>query len=185
MTHPAERPGAVPFYVTHAREAHGAVLVVGCGEGEVLLPVAKSGADADGVEADARAAQAVRAALAERGLVAEIWVSPLQVFTCRRRHAGVLLPGPSLGDAATLAGRAALLRACRAALAPGGWLVGDLVPDAVTPDADALRALLTGAGFGDIELWGDFCEASWAAASPLLVWRATEASGAADDPNPA
>lgn len=176
----------MPFYVARAREAHGAVLLAGCGAGRVLLPVAKSGADADAFDADGDAVAAARQALTDRGLVAEVWIADLRAFTCRRRYAGLLVPGHAFNRLRHADEFAAALAACRAALAPGAWIVADMAgPAAAAPFATAhdpadahrwtaheLTAHLAAAGFVGLELWGDFREAALTSASRDIVWRA-------------
>ena len=184
----------MPFYVAHAREAHGAVLVAGCGAGRVLLPVAKAGADADAFDADGAAVAAARQALIDRGLVAEVWIADLRSFTCRRRYAGLLVSGHAFNRLRDVDEFAAALAACRAALAPGAWIVADMAgPAAPAPFAPSyhladdlagattnarrwttheLTTHLAAAGFAGLELWGDFREASLTSASRDIVWRA-------------
>ena len=184
-----DRRGDVPFYVAHAREAHGAVLVAACGTGRVLLPVAKAGADADGFDEDPRAVAATHAALAERGLVADVWVATLPALRCRRRYAGLLVPGRALDRLASEAELALALVACRQALAPGAWIVGDIAGPTGPPSSNPSGELRDGAsacrwpaaelvdrlraaGFVTIEIWGDFHELPAGPSSRDTVWRA-------------
>ncbi len=176
-----ESRGDVPFYVALAREAHGAVLVVGCSTGRILLPVAKSGADADAVEPNVSDAAAARVSLAERGLVADVLEHPLESFTCRRRHAGVIAAGEVWAELTERARRAASLRACRTAVAPGGWFAGDLVFDAATSSQAAWVEALAAAGFAEIETWSDFHGTASGPADAGIVWCARAADRAVDD----
>ncbi len=185
-----EGRGDIPFYVAHARDAHGAVLVAGCGAGRVLLPVAKAGADADGFDAEPAAVEAARQALNARGLVAEVWRDDLTTFSCRRRYAGLLAAGRAFDAMGSAADFAAALRACRAALAPGAWLVGDIAGPGAADYAprwttDELVTLLLAAGFTQPELWGDFHATPLHARAHVLVWRASVVTIPGEHLNPA
>ena len=113
----------LPFWTRVAHEAGGPILDLGCGTGRILLPLARAGADIDGIDASpAMIAQLQKKAVAH-GLRVDTRVADMRGFTTSRRYARVICAFNSFAHAEDTEQQLATLRAVRAALAPGGALV--------------------------------------------------------------
>ncbi len=120
----------VGFYVDLAREAHGPLLEVGCGTGRVLLPSARAGVEAVGLDVSRRMLDVLERSLSheppdvrERVRVVE---ADMRSFELRQRFSLITMPFRAFQHALTPEDQRATLRCVRRHLAEGGRFVLDL-----------------------------------------------------------
>jgi len=121
--------GDVAFYLECARRFGGPILELGTGTGRVLVPVAKAGHDAVGLDASAQMLQVARAKLAKEPEIAarvELVEGDMCDFSLGRRFALVLIPARAFQHVVEPDGQRRALECVRRHLAPGGHLVVDL-----------------------------------------------------------
>jgi len=123
-------PAVVEFYVEQARRAHGPILELACGTGEVLVPVAQAGSDVVGLDAApamlARAQRKADAAAVQVQLVQ----GDMRMFELSRQFARVFVASNSLLHLHELESLRQFFGAVRQHLAPRGQLIFDVAnPD--------------------------------------------------------
>ena len=116
----------IEFYAEQARRAGGPVLELGCGTGGVLIPIARHGVEATGLDVApdmlARAAAAARVVGASVRLVE----GDMCNFDLQQRFALIFVASNSLSHLADLTSLRRFFRAARRHLAPGARLVFDV-----------------------------------------------------------
>jgi len=127
-------PGDVDWYQQRCQGARR-ILELGCGDGRVLLSLARAGVDVVGIDSS----QAMLARCAERfhraGQRAELVCGDMTLFALPWRFDRILIPFNSLYCLTTDEAQLTCLRSARAHLAPGGQLLFDVyAADPVAPN---------------------------------------------------
>jgi SAM-dependent methyltransferase len=124
----AERTEDVDFYRELLSDA-GTVLEVGCGNGRILLPLARAGVDVAGVDRSSGLIRDLRERIRAEGLAARVHQGDMRSFRLRRRFDRVLCAFNTFLHLYRRVDVERFLARVRAHLAPGGQLVFDaLVP---------------------------------------------------------
>lgn len=121
--------GDVAFYVECARRCGGPVLELATGTGRVLIPVAKAGYAAVGLDASAQMLRIARAKLAGEPDIAarvELAEGDMRDFALGRRFALALIPARAFQHVVEPEHQRRVLQCVRRHLEPGGHLVVDL-----------------------------------------------------------
>ena len=123
----------VAFYARLCRLAHGPVLELGCGNGRILLELARQGIDAIGIDASAGMLAELRRKAALSSLPARAVQMDLAHLALRPGFAVILCPYSLITYVTRDDEVARLLDRIRGLLAPGGVFVADaFVPKPVT-----------------------------------------------------
>jgi 2-polyprenyl-3-methyl-5-hydroxy-6-metoxy-1,4-benzoquinol methylase len=117
------------FYLPHLREG-ARVLVVGCGSGRDLLPIAARGHTVEGLDVAAVAVEACRLHLAERGLEARLRVGSIVDTTFEAAFDVVIFSWFCYSYVPESPARVRALVNAREALAPGGLTLLSYIPRA-------------------------------------------------------
>lgn len=120
-------PGDADFYAQYARLSGGPVLVLFCGSGRTLVPIARQGLPVMGMETDAGVVELAQRRAQEAGATRALFVrgDPTR-FSSGAKHALVVIPNGGLGRLLTAEDQRACLLAARNALTLGGKLLLDL-----------------------------------------------------------
>lgn len=120
-------PGDADFYAQYARLSGGPVLVLLCGSGRLVFPMARQGVPAMGMETDAAMVEYAKRKAQEAGAAKALFVrGDPTAFLSGSRHALVVIPTGALGRLLTVQDQRSCLIAVRNALALGGKLLFDL-----------------------------------------------------------
>jgi SAM-dependent methyltransferase len=122
----------LPLWRELAAAVAGPVLDLGCGTGRVALDLAERGFDVTGVDIDETLATELSRRARARGLSVEAVVEDARSLRLDRRFALVIAPMQLLQILGGAAGRAAMLRAVRRHLLPGGRFAAALADTAAT-----------------------------------------------------
>ncbi|HKD99665.1 MAG TPA: class I SAM-dependent methyltransferase, partial [Planctomycetota bacterium] len=112
--------------VALARESGGPVLEVACGTGRVLLPIARAGIAAEGVDLSEPMVRRLRERAAREGLRIRAEVADMRTFDLGRRFRFVYCVFNGFAHNETLDDALAALRRCHAHLEPGGRVLVQL-----------------------------------------------------------
>lgn len=139
-------------YAAFVREAGEPALELGCGDGEPLLELRRSGLDVDGVDSSADMLDRLRRRAAAEGIEVTVHRQRMERLELPRRYRAVFLAGPTFNLLPDDATALAALRAVRAHLTPDGTALVPLhtpgptpaetigaVRSAVAPDGAELR----------------------------------------------
>jgi SAM-dependent methyltransferase len=118
--------GDVEFYVALARAQGGPVLEVACGSGRVLLPLARAGVDATGLDISPAMIEITARRLAEEGLSARLVCASMNELDLDRRFSLILIPWRAFQHLTEPAEQRQTLERLRDHLRSGGRLVLDL-----------------------------------------------------------
>lgn len=120
-------PGDADFYAQYARLSGGPVLVLLCGSGRLVLPIARQGLPVMGLETDAAMVELAKRKAQEAGATKALFVrGDPTTFLSGSKHSLVMIPTGALGRLLTVQDQRACLIAARNALALGGKLLMDL-----------------------------------------------------------
>lgn len=139
------------FYVETAGGPGRSVLELACGSGRITAPLAASGADVTGIDLSATMLDRAKAALAERGLEADLQVGDIRDLDLGRRFNAVVIAANSLLHLHTRDDFEAAFGMVRRHLAPGGRFAFDVF----VPSTQLLSR-----GADDRELLGEFDHAA-------------------------
>ncbi len=121
--------GDISFYVEEARRCGGPVLELACGTGRVLLPTARAGVEAVGLDASRGMLERLRAKLpaepAEVRARVEVVEGDMESFDLHRRFSLVTVPFRSIGHLLEIDAQVRFLETVRRHLLPGGRLAFD------------------------------------------------------------
>jgi SAM-dependent methyltransferase len=124
-----DRPD-VAFYVDEATRSGGPVLEVGCGSGRILLPTARAGVDAFGIDLSPHMLAVCRERLRAEDAAVRARVALMQAdmrdFSLGRTFRLATIPFRAFQHLTTVADQIACLDAVRHHLADGGQLVMDV-----------------------------------------------------------
>lgn len=120
-------PGDADFYAQYARLGGGPVLVLMCGAGRIVFPIARQGLAVMGLETEAGMVELAKRKALEAGAAKAVFVrgDPTN-FLSGSRHEVVIIPTGALGRLLTVADQRSCLLAARNALTLGGKLLLDL-----------------------------------------------------------
>ncbi|HEV2733898.1 MAG TPA: class I SAM-dependent methyltransferase [Longimicrobiaceae bacterium] len=118
--------GYGPFYAGHAKLAGGPVLELACGTGQLLVPVARGGARAVGLDLSAPMLAAARARAAAEALEVRLVEGDMRAFDLDERFALVYVARNSLLHLPTVDDFLACFACVREHLLPGGAFVFDV-----------------------------------------------------------
>ena len=124
ITRPAA--GSEEFYVDEAIRSGGAVLELACGTGRLLIPFARAGLEATGVDIVRGMLDRARAKADEAGVTIDLVNGDMRGVHLGRRFAMVLLAYNSMLHLASLDDFRALLASVRRHLTPDGVFVFDI-----------------------------------------------------------
>lgn len=120
-------PGDIDFYNQYARHSGGPVLVLMCGTGRFVIPIARQGLPVIGLDTDAGNVELAKRKAAQSGAGRAMFMQgDVTHFVSDSKHPLVMIPGGGLLQLLTLDEQRACLSAVRAALQIGGKLVLDL-----------------------------------------------------------
>lgn len=120
-------PGDADFYAQYARLSGGPVLVLLCGSGRLVLPIARQGLPVMGLETDAAMVELAKRKAQEAGATKALFVrGDPTTFLTGSKHALVIIPAGGLGRLLTVQDQRSCLIAARNALALGGKLLLDM-----------------------------------------------------------
>lgn len=120
-------PGDADFYAQYARLSGGPVLVLLCGSGRLVFPIARQGLPVMGMETDAAMVEHAKRKAQEAGATKALFVrADPTAFLSGSRHSLVAIPNGALGRLLTVEDQRSCLIAVRNALALGGKLLLDL-----------------------------------------------------------
>jgi SAM-dependent methyltransferase len=133
----------VRFYLRHARQAGGPVLMLGCGSGHMALELAEAGVEVVGVDPSERmvaSAESLRAGAApEVATRLRFLASDLRALRLAERFPLVVAPHNALGLMGSVADLESLLATVRHHLQPGGSFVFDLLNARAGALADSVQ----------------------------------------------
>lgn len=139
----------VSFYVDAAREARGPVLELGCGTGRILLPIARAGIDAVGVDLSSHMLAACRHRLQQEPEDVQARVQILEAdmrdFELGRAFNLVTTPFRSFQHITTVEDQNSSLESIHRHLVDGGRLILDIF----NPSLEALTRDNLGEEFGE------------------------------------
>ncbi|MFZ5824675.1 MAG: methyltransferase domain-containing protein [Bacillota bacterium] len=120
-------PGDADFYTQYARLSGGPVLVLFCGTGRIVVPIARQGIPVMGMETDAAIVERAKRKAQEAGANKALFVrgDPTS-FLSSSKHSLVMIPNGALSRLLTVEDQRACLIAARNGLALGGKLLLDL-----------------------------------------------------------
>lgn len=118
--------GYGPFYAGQAKLAGGSVLELACGTGQLLVPIARGGARAVGLDLSAPMLAAARARAAAEAAEVRLVEGDMRAFNLGERFALVYVARNSLLHLATVDDFLACLACVRRHLLPGGAFVFDV-----------------------------------------------------------
>lgn len=118
--------GYGPFYAGQARRAGGAVLELACGTGQLLVPIARGGARAVGLDLSAPMLAAARARAAAEAVEVRLVEGDMRAFDLGERFALVYVARNSLLHLLTVDDFLACFACVRRHLLPGGAFVFDV-----------------------------------------------------------
>jgi SAM-dependent methyltransferase len=118
--------GYGPFYAGQARLAGGPVLELACGTGQLLVPLARGGARAVGLDLSAPMLAAARARAAAEAVEVRLVEGDMRAFDLGERFALVYVARNSLLHLATVDDFLACFACVRRHLLPGGAFVFDV-----------------------------------------------------------
>lgn len=120
-------PGDADFYAQYARISGGPVLVLLCGTGRIVVPIARQGIPTMGMETDAAMVELAKRKAMEAGVTKALFVrgDPTS-FLSGARHTVAIIPSGAFGRLLTVEDQRACLLAVRNAITLGGKLLLDL-----------------------------------------------------------
>lgn len=120
-------PGDADFYTQYARLSGGPVLVLLCGTGRIVVPIARQGIPVMGMETDAAVVELAKRKAQTAGTTKALFVrgDPTS-FHSGSKHALVIIPSGALSRLLTVGDQRSCLLAVRNSLALGGKVLLDL-----------------------------------------------------------
>ena len=115
-----------PFYAAAARREGGPVLELACGTGQLLVPVARTGLPAAGLDLSPEMLEAARARVEEEGVAVDLEVGDMRDFHLDRRFSLVFVARNSLLHLTSVEDLLACFASVRRHLLPGGAFVFDV-----------------------------------------------------------
>jgi SAM-dependent methyltransferase len=122
----ARMGGDVDFYLELARGEGGRVLELACGTGRVLLPLARAGFEATGLDVSQPMLDIAARRLADEGLAAKLVCAPMQTLDEPPAYDFALIAARSFQHLVEPADQRRTLERVRASLNPGGLLCVDM-----------------------------------------------------------
>lgn len=124
------------FYSTLCRDTNGPILELGCGNGRLLIPILRDGADIEGLDVSIPMIEALKERLRLQGLRTELYQQPMENFHTGRSYQLIFIAVTSFHILDTEEAQVACLQRCREHLAPGGRVVLDFDLGVEDPVAD-------------------------------------------------
>jgi SAM-dependent methyltransferase len=82
----------IPFYLSHAATACGAVLEIGCGTGRVTIPLAAAGVEITGLDVSASMLEEAKCKAPEQGITVRWVEADARFFDLGKQFAAILMP---------------------------------------------------------------------------------------------
>jgi SAM-dependent methyltransferase len=137
----ASQTADLAMYLALAQEAAGAVLVLGCGSGRVVAPLAQAGREVVGLDNSAAMLDRAQQRLNFLSLHAELIAGDMTDFDLGRQFGLILVPFNAWMHLTDHQSQDSALRCIAAHLTPGGRLIIDIPAPATIVEADHDRAL--------------------------------------------
>lgn len=129
-------PRVAPVYLPLAEELGGPVLELGCGTGEVILPIARRGIEAWGLDASPRMLGWTREKISLEPSATQALVHPvegsMEAFSLERRFAQIFLPNDAIAHMLDTENLLRTLACCRQHLVGRGRIAIDITHFNVT-----------------------------------------------------
>lgn len=126
----------VRFYLARAQQEGGPVLDIGAGTGRTLLPIARAGIEAHGLEIDPEMLRSLSRKLAAEPADVrqrvQVFAQDMRTFEIAHRYAAIHIPFRAFLHSIDRDAQLACLRACFAHLRPGGLLAFNVFHPSLT-----------------------------------------------------
>jgi len=114
------------FYSTLCRDTKGPILELGCGNGRLLIPILRDGADIEGLDVSRPMIEALKERLRIEGLKTQLHEQSMESFHTARSYQLIFIAVTTFHILDTEKAQVACLKRCREHLASGGRVVLDL-----------------------------------------------------------
>lgn len=113
----------IGFYLNEARNARGSVLEAACGNGRILIPLAKEGIDVSGFDSSGRLLEVLRERAKKEGIQPDVWKADMADFRCDKKFNLIIVAYRAFLHLSSESGRKAALKNFYDHLNPGGRLI--------------------------------------------------------------